>query len=154
MVRLPRINQPRAVEDSAVADTAHAAKLCILVVEDNDDARAMVRAILELAGHEVIERADGPSGLEAAVTLRPNAALIDVGLPGLNGYDVARGIRSRLSGAPMRLIALTGYGQPQNRTEALEAGFDAHLVKPVEPESLLRVATLAVPPAERTSRAS
>ena len=129
--------------DVAAADLTHAEKRRILVVEDNDDARSMLRAILELAGHEVIERADGPSGLEAAVNLRPDAALVDVGLPGLNGYDVARQIRARLSGQPMRLIALTGYGQPQNRTQALEAGFDAHLVKPVEPESLLRIVTSA-----------
>ncbi len=141
MVRLPRINEPSAAGDVAATDIAHAEKRRILVVEDNDDARSMLRAILELAGHEIIERADGPSGLEAAVNLRPDAALIDVGLPGLNGYDVARQIRARLAGQPIRLIALTGYGQPQNRTEALEAGFDAHLVKPVEPESLLRMVT-------------
>ncbi|MGZ9058337.1 MAG: response regulator [Burkholderiaceae bacterium] len=114
-----------------------------MVVEDNDDARAMLRAILELAGHEVIERDDGPSGLEAAVTLMPDAALVDVGLPGLNGYEVARQIRATLPGQPMKLIALTGYGQPQDRTEALKAGFDDHLVKPVEPESLLRLLTSA-----------
>ena len=98
VVRLPRIDEPRATEDLASSGTIHADKRRVLVVEDNDDARAMLRAILEIAGHEVIERADGPSGLEAAVALRPDAALVDVGLPGLNGYDVARQIRVRAIG--------------------------------------------------------
>ncbi len=151
IVKLPRIKEPRATEDPSTTDTTRAEKRRILVIEDNDDARAMLRAMLELAGHEVIERADGPSGLEAALTLRPDAALVDVGLPGLNGYDVARQIRSRLSGQPMKLIALTGYGQPQNRTEALAAGFDAHLVKPVEPQSLLRLVTSAPRPASHAA---
>ncbi|MGZ8993651.1 MAG: ATP-binding protein [Burkholderiaceae bacterium] len=143
MVRLPRINEPRTIEDPAAANGSHPDRRRILVVEDNDDARAMLRAILRLAGHEVIERDDGPSGLKAAVTLVPDAALVDVGLPGINGYEVARQIRATLPGQPMKLIALTGYGQPQDRTEALKAGFDDHLVKPVEPESLLRLLTSA-----------
>ncbi len=151
VVRLPRINEPGATEDRPISDITHAGKRRVLVIEDNDDARAMLRAILELAGHEVFERADGPSGLEAAVTLRPDTALVDVGLPGLNGYDVARQIRTHLSGQPMMLIALTGYGQPQDRTQALAAGFDAHLIKPVEPDSLLRAVTSAPLPARRTS---
>jgi CheY-like chemotaxis protein len=110
----------------------------VLLIEDNADARAMLRTILELAGHVVTECPDGPSGLTAALDVRPDVALIDLGLPGLNGYDVARGIRDSMPGHPIKLIAITGYGQAQDRVQALAAGFDAHLVKPVEPEKVLR----------------
>jgi CheY-like chemotaxis protein len=108
----------------------------ILVVEDNTDAREMLRHLLNLAGHEVHEAADGPAGLEAALRLRPDIALVDVGLPGFDGYQLARRVRG--SGGPsIYLVALTGYGQPDDRRQAMEAGFDAHLVKPVNPDALL-----------------
>lgn len=110
----------------------------VLLIEDNADARVMLRTILERAGHVVTDRPDGPSGLTAALDVRPDVALIDLGLPGLNGYDVARAIRDSMPDHPIRLIAITGYGQPQDRVQALEAGFDAHLVKPVDPDRMLR----------------
>ena len=81
---------------------------------------------------------DGPSGIELARRARPEVALIDIGLPGLDGYQVAAALRSG-EGDRIRLVALTGYGQADDRRRALEAGFDAHLVKPVEPEELVRV---------------
>jgi CheY-like chemotaxis protein len=89
-----------------------------------------------LAGHEVHEAADGPTGLEAALRLRPDVALVDVGLSGFDGYQLARRVRES-SGPFIYLVALTGYGQPDDRRHAVEAGFDAHLVKPVNPDALL-----------------
>jgi CheY-like chemotaxis protein/anti-sigma regulatory factor (Ser/Thr protein kinase) len=111
----------------------------ILIVEDNDDAREMLRALLELRRHTVREAIDGPSGLEAALQFQPDVALIDVGLPGLNGYEVARHLRASEGGKRMRLIALTGYGLPTDALRAREAGFDAHLVKPVHPDHLAEI---------------
>ena len=96
----------------------------------------MLRYLLMLDGHEVHEAADGPAGLAAAVRLRPDIAFVDVGLPGLDGYEIARRVRAE-TGAVIRLIALTGYGQPEDRRLSLEAGFDAHIVKPVAPDAVL-----------------
>jgi CheY-like chemotaxis protein len=96
----------------------------------------MLRELLELCGHEVYPAADGPQGLAAFVDFRPNVALIDIGLPGMSGYEVAERIRSLPRGRDVYLIALTGYGQPEDRRRALAAGFDAHLVKPMRVEEL------------------
>ena len=115
----------------------------LLVVEDYADAREVLVTALRLDGHEVHEAADGHAGLEAAVRLVPDVALIDVGLPGLDGYEVAQGIRSTQAGAAMLLVALTGYGQAEDRRQALDAGFDVHLVKPVAPERLAEVLSSA-----------
>jgi signal transduction histidine kinase/DNA-binding response OmpR family regulator len=110
----------------------------ILLVEDNDDARKMLQMLLTLAGHEVDSAPDGVTGLEKAGTKRHDVMVIDLGLPGLDGYEVAR--RLRASGrVDVGLIALTGYGQPNDRQRALDAGFDAHVVKPVDPAHLAAV---------------
>ena len=111
----------------------------ILLVEDNPDVRDTLRALLELDGHQVEVAPDGTWGVELAVALQPDIALVDIGLPGLDGYQVARQVRAALNGSTMRLIAMTGYGQPEDRRRALEAGFDAHLVKPVDLEALNRL---------------
>jgi CheY-like chemotaxis protein len=110
----------------------------VLIVEDNDDTREMLRVALDLSGHEVHEAIDGPSGLAAMLRLRPHIALVDIGLPEFDGYEIARKTRTALGGS-VYLVALTGYGQPDDQRQALEAGFDAHLVKPVGPEALLTV---------------
>ena len=109
----------------------------ILLVEDHGDGRQMLADLLRLWGHEVEEAADGPAGLERLRQVVPDVALIDIGLPGLDGYELAR--RARGGGRRVRLIAVTGYGQPADRRRALEAGFDAHLVKPVNLEQLRRL---------------
>ena len=109
----------------------------VLVIEDNDDAREMVELVLRRAGHVVDSAADGPSGLVKAAAFQPDVALVDVGLPGLDGYEVARALRDGPR-AP-RLIALTGYGQEEDRRRALEAGFQVHLTKPVDPAHLVRL---------------
>jgi len=109
----------------------------VLVIEDNDDARHTLRQLLELKGHAVVDAPDGPSGLLAAEEFRPDVALIDIGMPGMDGYAVARALRERQEG-PLRLVALSGYGLPEHRRRAAEAGFDLHLVKPVGPDALDR----------------
>ena len=122
-------------ESRSAADPAF---LRILVVEDNHDGRESLRDLLELWGHEVETAANGPDGVDAALTSLPDVALIDIGLPGLDGNEVAQRIRAVLDGDTMVLIAMTGYGQPEDRRRALQAGFDAYLVKPVDPDELSR----------------
>ena len=114
-------------------------RLRILVVEDNDDAREMLRELGRLLGHEIHDVADGASGVEMAIRLRPDVTLIDIGLPGIDGYEVARRIRSEVGGRCLRLVALTGYGRAEDRERALAAGYDEHLVKPVDPARLAAV---------------
>ncbi|HEV8310403.1 MAG TPA: ATP-binding protein [Methylomirabilota bacterium] len=113
----------------------------ILLVEDHQDAREALRWLLEAEGHEVTMAADGHSAVELALATRPDVVLVDIGLPGLDGYEVARRLRAAANGRDLRLIALTGYGQPADRTRAREAGFDAHLVKPVDADQLARLLT-------------
>ena len=110
----------------------------VLIVEDNDDAPHAARA-LAVSGHEVQEARDGASGLALAAQSTPDIALIDIGLPDLDGYEVARRLRASPGGRRMGLIAITGYGQTEDQRRAYEAGFDAHLTKPVAPERLKQV---------------
>jgi len=110
----------------------------ILIVEDNEDLRAVFRQLLEYAGHHVDEAQDGPEGLERMLVHCPEVVIVDVGLPGMNGYEFAR--RARVAhGAKLLLIATTGYGHDRDRAEALAAGFDMHLIKPVDLEMLERM---------------
>jgi CheY-like chemotaxis protein len=95
-----------------------------------------VRELLELAGHRVCEASDGNAGVALLVAERPDVAIVDIGLPGLDGYEVARRVRGACE---TRLVALTGYGGHEERERAARAGFDAHLVKPVEFEELKEV---------------
>jgi CheY-like chemotaxis protein len=115
----------------------------ILIVEDNDDARESLRMLLESLGHRVLEAGDGQHGLALALHHRPEVVLIDLGLPGLDGYEVARALRASPGCEATALIAVTGYGQADDRRRSKEAGFDAHLVKPVS-QSLLS-SLIAVP---------
>jgi two-component system, sensor histidine kinase len=105
--------------------------LRILIVEDNKDSRETLRTLLELLGHHVDVAEDGVEGIHKALSCSPTIALVDVGLPILDGYKVAQCIRTVL-GRGIFLVAHTGYGQPEDRRRAFEAGFDAHLVKPVD----------------------
>jgi signal transduction histidine kinase/ActR/RegA family two-component response regulator len=136
-VRFPAI-EPKAVGHSADKPRAANAGRRVLVVEDNDDARDTLSMLLEMMGHEVEVARDGVSGVEKALASPPDVALVDVGLPGIDGYEVARRIRARLGGRTL-LVALTGYGLPEDRARALDAGFDAHVVKPVDYETLTQV---------------
>jgi CheY-like chemotaxis protein len=117
----------------------------ILIVEDNADARDALCMLLELDGHVVAAAAEGIEALEIARAKDPDIALVDIGLPGIDGYEVARRVRAHHPRRPF-LIALTGYGQPEDRRRATEAGFDSLLVKPVDPSALAELlATLEIP---------
>ncbi len=110
----------------------------VLLIEDNADARDALRVLLELDGYDVEAAGDGAQGLEIARAKTPAAALIDIGLPGMDGYEVARRLRA-MAGPRAYLVALTGYSDPEDRRRAEEAGFDAHVVKPVDPDELTRL---------------
>jgi len=138
-VRMRAISAPRAQEPARRGIGWSIAPRRILVVEDNADARAMLRNLLESAGHEVHEAANGREGLEQALALRPDVALIDLGLPGIDGYEVARQLRAADERRNILLVAVTGYGSPDDRERSLMAGFDVHLVKPVDPDLLAGV---------------
>jgi signal transduction histidine kinase/DNA-binding response OmpR family regulator len=142
-VRLPVVAAP--VHDDAEDDARTgrplrlAEPLRILVVEDNEDSRDMLQMLLEGQGHSVDVAGDGLAGLECLLGSVHDVALVDVGLPGIDGYDLARRVRERCPDAALRLVALTGYGQAEDRARALAAGFDEHLVKPVTAIDLQRV---------------
>jgi signal transduction histidine kinase len=147
-VRLPKVSVPRSAQPSLT--TAHGDTVArrILVIEDNRDAREMFKVMLELAGHEVLEAEEGLSGLELLKAARPDIAVIDVGLPGLNGYEIARRFRTECGADGVMLVALTGYGTPEARERSRQAGFDHHLIKPVNPDTLrelLRPSEVFVP---------
>ncbi len=134
---LPRLEPSTAKPSSSPpAPVRESETLTFVVVEDNDDSREMLALWLRSRGHVVIPCADGESGLEAILERRPDVAIVDIGLPGLDGYGVARAVRERWEGPPLRLVAVTGYGREEDRRRVMEAGFDAHLVKPVEVEVL------------------
>jgi signal transduction histidine kinase len=122
---------PPAVRGTAALSPARTRPRSIVVVEDNADVRDLLRIKLRQLGHCVEVAEDGMRGVEKVVETRPDVALIDIGLPGIDGYEVARRIRKEL-GATILLVALTGYGQVEDRTHALAAGFDVHLTKPAE----------------------
>ncbi len=111
------------------SSTAKSAVLSLVLIEDNDDLRHTMQTTLELDGHHVTAVADGLVGLDMLLALRPDAAMVDIGLPGLDGFQVAR--RARAGGYAGRMVAMTGYGQDHSQRDALKAGFDAYLVKPV-----------------------
>jgi CheY-like chemotaxis protein len=110
----------------------------VLVVEDNADIREALRLLLGLWGHDVLLAESGDQGLQLALQSAPDVALIDIGLPGMSGYELAARIRARAHERPgaIRLIAMTGYGQPADRARAAHAGFDEHLLKPVDADVL------------------
>jgi CheY-like chemotaxis protein len=115
------------------------APLSILVADDNQDAAESLVLLLELSGHRVHAVFDGEAAIGAAEALLPDVALLDIGMPKADGYEVARRIRDQAWGQQIYLVALTGWGQPADKRQAKEAGFDAHLVKPVPPETLDRL---------------
>jgi signal transduction histidine kinase len=136
IVRLPRQGATSAHELAAEQRGPPAVPQRILIVDDNVDLAESMAMLLRLEGHQVRIAIDGSSALELAGDFHPNAALLDIGLPGLNGYDLAREFRSRQKGSGLLLIAATGYGQPEDRIRAQAAGFDFHMVKPVDPQTV------------------
>lgn len=118
-----------------IPDSCAAAKR-VLLIEDNLDLRDLIQLSLEIAGHEVFVAGDGRRGVDAALECEPDVIVVDIGLPLLDGFEVAREIRGHSGSAPL-LIAMTGYGREEDRARITEAGFDQHLVKPVPPLRLL-----------------
>jgi len=114
-------------------------RLRILVIEDNDDGREMLRTMLELHGHEVRVASTGVEGIAEARRWRADVVLLDVGLPDLDGYEVARRLHAERETAHAKLVAITGYGQAEDEQRAYRAGIDVHVTKPVEPQELLRI---------------
>jgi len=137
-VRLPAIARPVETRAPAPSPRPTAARR-VLVIEDNDDSRQMLRELIRLLGHEVYEAVDGVTGVSSALTLEPDLALVDIGLPGIDGYEVARRLREHPAGRRLLLVALTGYGLPEDRERSRSAGFDLHLVKPVDPARLAQL---------------
>ena len=111
----------------------------VLVVEDNEDAREAVRCLLEVRGHRVDVAGEGHQAVAVALERRPEVALVDISVPGLDGYEIAQRLRATSEGKAMYLVAMTGYGEPDHRRRAMESGFDAHLLKPVDPDELYRL---------------
>jgi CheY-like chemotaxis protein len=110
-----------------------------VVVEDNEDSRKMLKVMLELTGNSVFEAADSASALRLAELHRPEVMIVDIGLPDMDGYELASRIRGTEWGRTVLLIALTGYGQSEDKRRALASGFDAHATKPVLPDQLAQL---------------
>jgi CheY-like chemotaxis protein len=108
----------------------------VLVVDDNEDAAAMLAEFVESLGYQVRAAHDGPAALKAAVEGAPDIALLDIGLPVMDGYELASRLRQTEGGPSLKLIAITGYGQAADRERTRQSGFDAHLVKPVDLDTL------------------
>jgi CheY-like chemotaxis protein/two-component sensor histidine kinase len=134
-VRLPAIEAPERTALNLPVPESRRRR--VAVIEDNEDVLDALRTVLELDGHTVWSTTDGTSGLELVLGKRPDVAIVDIGLPGLTGFEVAK--RSRAGGYAGRMIAVSGYGQERDVQQALAAGFDFHFLKPVDPNELRNV---------------
>ncbi|HLI78439.1 MAG TPA: ATP-binding protein, partial [Candidatus Binataceae bacterium] len=138
-VTLPLAQSNTAADEPESAHENSVAKRRVLIVDDNPDALDSLKMLLEFVGHEIDVASNGHSGVERAKAWRPEVALIDIGLPDIDGYEVVARMRAlNLKPRPL-LVALTGYGQPEDRQRALAAGFDVHLTKPVDIDELNRI---------------
>ncbi|HJQ62404.1 MAG TPA: response regulator, partial [Burkholderiales bacterium] len=137
-IYLPMLPQPKqaTVRPEPRPSPRRAAPRRVLVVDDNADAANTLCSILKLFGHEVRCVYDGPSTLSAAESFRPHVVLLDIGLPGMDGYEVARRLRADPAFHATTLIAVTGYGQGADRLQSQQAGFDQHLTKPIDADML------------------
>jgi CheY-like chemotaxis protein len=150
VVRLPVVLAPAPQPPSTPKEAAEPTgpSLRVLVIDDNVDTAQTLAMLLKTSGHDVRTAYTGPTALEAALDYRPNVVLLDIGLPGLDGYEVAKRIRQQPVLHDIVLVALTGYGQETERQRSQEAGFDHHLVKPAEFSKVQRIlATVSELPA-------
>ncbi len=143
VVRLPRLRNTSERLMKQDSTRKLGAALTVLVVDDNADVRDMLRTLLELGGHKIHEAANGPQAVQKAMDIDPHIALVDLGLPGFDGFEVARRLRKDPRTRGMLLVAVTGYGMADDQRKSSEAGFDAHVVKPVTPERLDEILALA-----------
>jgi CheY-like chemotaxis protein len=141
VVRLPALTRKTAVDKSAAIwqPQQPQIKRRVLIVDDNHDSADMMAALLQAWGHQVRTEYDGPSTIAAATPFQPEVVLLDIGLPGMNGYEVATQLRKSAHLHSVVLVAVTGYGQDDDRRRVREAGFDHHLVKPVDPAALEKI---------------
>jgi CheY-like chemotaxis protein len=142
VVRLPNARTTPVEEPPRPGQDEENRPVCkrrVLIVDDNRDSADSLAMLLNVAGHEVGTAYDGEQALETAEALRPDVILLDIGMPKLNGYEVCRRIREQPWGQGTFLIALTGWGQEEDRRRTEEAGFDHHMVKPVDPAVLMRI---------------
>jgi CheY-like chemotaxis protein len=137
VIRLPLEPEPPPLEAPPASPSRAEKRSRVLVVEDNRDSAEMLRRMLERTGYQVTVAFTGPEGVEAAQAIVPQVVLCDIGLPGMDGCEVAQALRGNPATSRARLIAVTGYGQEDDRRRTREAGFDVHLVKPVDPQELL-----------------
>jgi CheY-like chemotaxis protein len=119
--------------------TMPVARRKVLLIDDNADMRQTLAACLSMQGHDVREAGDGLSAVQLANEFAPDVIVVDIGLPEIDGYEVARRLRANASTREVRLVALTGYGQQEDKQKAVNAGFDEHLTKPVDPATLEQV---------------
>jgi CheY-like chemotaxis protein len=139
VVRLPLLTENQAKPANAPADetaSMPAARRRVLVVDDNVDSAVSLALIMQLEGHEVRTAHDGPAALELAQSFHPEVVFLDIGLPMMDGYEVARRLRKLLPRDSFILAALTGYGHEEDRLRSEQAGFNAHLIKPVDPAAV------------------
>jgi signal transduction histidine kinase len=136
VIRLPRAAAGVSSEPRATTGI-DSGKPTVLLIEDNEDGREMMATMLDVYGYSVQQAADGLQGVQMAHAVAPDVALVDIGLPGIDGYEVARRLRQDAATQNIKLIALTGYGLAEDQRRVLEAGFDMHLVKPVDINHLL-----------------
>jgi two-component system, chemotaxis family, CheB/CheR fusion protein len=140
VVRLPILTEAlRPAPEPPVSAATAAVARRILIVDDSEDGAESLAMLLQFFGHETFKAHDGVQAIEAAERLRPDVVLLDIGLPRLNGYEVCARIRKEPWGKDMVLVALTGWGQEEDRHRSKEAGFDAHMVKPVDQDALLKL---------------
>jgi CheY-like chemotaxis protein len=141
-LRLPLVEAPTPAQPAAGAATAQGPARRVLLIEDNDDARDTMTMLLATCDCTVLAASNGPDGIALAVREAAELGFIDIGLAEMDGYAVARALRADPRTQAMRLVALTGYGSARDRDEALAAGFDIHLTKPISLDRLLEVLAL------------
>jgi CheY-like chemotaxis protein len=132
-------SRPMAQKSPAAGSDPGSSDRRILIVDDNRDAATSLGMLLELSGYKIETAYDGLGAIDAAARYQPHIVLLDIGLPGLDGYEVARRMRSEPWGKQVTLVAVTGWGQAEDRERSKNAGFDAHLLKPVDHDALVKL---------------
>ncbi len=148
VVRLPVVELAAAEAASsspAKVERIRSRRLRVLVVDDNQDSMESLAMLLGFWGHDVLTAGDGTEAVEIARQQRPDVVILDIGLPGIDGYEVARRMLAQDETRRPALVAMTGYGQAEDRQRAREAGFALHLIKPVEPDALQRALAVIEP---------
>ncbi|HEU4780713.1 MAG TPA: response regulator, partial [Steroidobacteraceae bacterium] len=145
VVRIPRRSVASTVPDTNAAVEVPARKRRVLIADDNCDAAESLAMLLEIEGHAVTVVHDGQKALASIEAAPPDIALLDIGMPQMDGYEVARQVRGDTRGRNVFLIAVTGWGQEQDKARAMAAGFDLHFTKPVEPNQLIELLDAEMP---------